>query len=140
MLVAAALSMGVGLAVVEGAPRAWGIEPWQGVLLGSALYMGAIHRVLVHYRSRERAESGGASWRPLIAALAWRAPVFLLLAAGQAYAYFEWLPSADLRGPYVMLSCWIVAETMLAPRSPDTSRPAERGEIPAGASAPSRRA
>src|SRR5512135_652830 len=92
------------MAVVHGAPPRWRVEPWQGILFGTSLYMGVVHRWLA---------SRGAAWD-----LAWRAALFVAIVAGEAYAYFEWLPPADMRAPFVMLSGWIVAETLLAPRAP----------------------
>lgn len=108
MLSAAAASFIAGIALVGLTPAAWRLEPWQGVLLGASIYMGVLHRWIA-----ER----GASWNWRAAAgLCWRVALFMALVGGQAYAYFEWLPGTDLRAPFVMLSGWIVAETMLSPR------------------------
>lgn len=100
---ARALFLGVGalvagVAIVHAAPRAWRLEWWQGLLLGSAIYMGIVHRW-----DRE----GTAGWLR-------RAAVFFALLALQAFAYFEWLPATDLRAPFVVLSVWIVTEAMFA--------------------------
>ncbi len=141
MLVAALLSIGIGFVVVRQAPKEWGVEGWQGALLGSALYMGALHRILALHRAREADTERETAHPSLFGAMAWRALAFLALAVGQGYAYFEWLPAADLRAPYVMLSCWIVGETMLAPRGGAAvpgGRAAAAGSAPA--TAPSRRA
>jgi len=114
-LTAAAVSMLVGLAFVRLAPAAWRLDPSQGVLLGTALYMGVLHRWIVR---RE-----GDQDRGTVGGLVWRAALFLAFVAGQAYAYFEWLPASDLRAPFVMLSGWIVAETVLSPREGTGVRP-----------------
>ncbi len=107
-LSAAAASFVVGIALVGLAPAAWRLDPWQGILLGASLYMGVLHRWIA-WR--------GPSWDwRVVGELCWRAALFMALVGGQAYAYFEWLPVADLRAPFVMLSGWIVAETMLSPR------------------------
>jgi len=103
---AAAVSFLVGIAIVRLAPAAWRLDPWQGVLLGTALYMGVLHRWIARSEWEKRMTPG----------LLWRAALFVAFVAGQAYAYFEWLPAADLRAPFVMLSGWIVAETALSPR------------------------
>ena len=106
VILAAALSFLVGSAVVALAPAGWRLEPWQGLLFGTALYMGVLHRWIAR-----------PEWDPGMAAgLAWRAALFIVFVAGQAYAYFEWLPAADVRAPFVMLSGWVVAETLLSPR------------------------
>jgi len=122
-LTAAAASFATGVVLVRLAPAGWRIEPWQGVLLGSALYMGVLHRWIA-WRDADLARlsdtvpaRNGPSrdWR-LAGEVVWRVAVFLALVAGQAYAYYEWLPATDLRAPFVMLSGWIVAESTLAPR------------------------
>lgn len=121
--------------LVRAAPVAWRLEWWHGPLLGAALYMGALSRWMTWRLDGARGGGGGdgafsaRTWTDDAWDLGWRAAVFLALFAGQAYAYFEWLPRADLRASFVMLSVWIVAETMLAPR-----------EAPTVASGPSRRA
>ena len=98
MLGAAAACAAVGLIAVNAAPHAWRLEWRHGLLLGTALYMGVLHRWLAR---------GDAS-----SALAPRAAVFVALLALQGYAYFEWLPPVDLRAPFVLLSGWIVTETL----------------------------
>lgn len=107
-LLGAVVSFFVGSAVVALAPAAWRLAPWQGLLFGTALYMGVLHRWIAR-----------PEWDPRMApGLAWRVALFIGLVAGQAYAYFEWLPAADVRAPFVMLSGWVVAETLLSPRAP----------------------
>ena len=105
IFMAAAAACVAGLAIVRLAPAAWLLDPWQGVLLGSALYMGVLHRRMT-----------GNEWDArMTVGLLWRVAAFIGFVGFQAYAYFEWLPAADLRAPFVMLSGWIVAETALAP-------------------------
>jgi hypothetical protein len=119
-LAAALGSFVLGMVLVRGAPPAWRLDPWQGLLLGTALYMGVVHRWLAWRRVRAIADS--AARRSVLSDawdLGWRLAFFLGLVAGEAYAYFEWLPPADLRAPFVMLSGWVVAESLLAPRGSD---------------------
>lgn len=89
-------------------PREWNIRPVEALLFGSALYFGALHR---HVR---RADPGGA--RPLTERLAAVAPgllprtaLFLAVAAIQAYACYEWMPHADVRGGFVVATTWLAA-------------------------------
>lgn len=103
---AAVLSFLAGVALVRLAPAGWRLDPWQGILLGAALYMGVLHRWIARGEWERRMTPG----------LLWRAALFVAFVAGQAYAYFEWLPASDLRAPFVMLSGWIVAESALSPR------------------------
>lgn len=131
-ILAVAASFLAGLTLIHGAPARWRLDPWQGVLLGTALYMGVVHRWLAWRRAARGMASvapGGAretAW-PVAWSLGWRVFAFLGLIAVQAYAYFDWLPPADLRAPFVMLSGWITAETLLAPRplEPGLSAPSQ---------------
>jgi hypothetical protein len=123
MLSAAAACLLAGMLMIHGAPPRWRLDSWQGILLGMALYMGVVHRWLVARQgtaANANHRGGGAAaftaWD-----LAWRLAAFVGIVAGEAYAYYEWLPAADLRAPFVMLSGWIVAETMLAPRAAATT-------------------
>jgi len=112
-LLAALLSFGAGIAAVRSAPAAWGLDPWQGVLLGTALYMGAVHPWLVR-RRREADSPAGAptdGWSGA-RSLVWRIALFLAIAAGEVYVYYQWLPVADLRAPFAMLSAWVVTESI----------------------------
>jgi hypothetical protein len=109
-LAAAAAACLVGLLFVRLAPSEWRLDPSQGMLLGTALYMGVLHRWI------GRREPGTAGGPRTAGGLLWRAALFLAIVAGQAYVYFEWLPASDMRAPFVMLSGWIVAETLLSPR------------------------
>ncbi|HET9950553.1 MAG TPA: hypothetical protein VFS09_02035 [Candidatus Eisenbacteria bacterium] len=124
-LIAALASFGVGVTAVRWAPAAWRLDPWQGVLLGTALYMGAVHPWLVR-RRRERdgvspaAAAGRADGWNAARGLGWRVAIFLAIAAGEVYAYYQWLPVADLRAPFAMLSAWVVTESIGADR-PSTS-------------------
>ena len=117
-LLALLASFLTGLALIHGAPPRWRLDPWQGILLGTALYMGVVNRWLAWRRAA--AAGAGDTGRLSTARAAWglalRALLFLAIVAGEGYAYFEWIPPADLRGPFVMLSAWIVTETLLAPR------------------------
>ena len=87
----AALAVGAGIAIALAAPRTWGVAPFHGILLGSALYVAAL-----------RHGSGAAV----------RAAAFLALAAAQAYVVFVAAPGADVRATFVILSTWIVLESV----------------------------
>jgi hypothetical protein len=115
VILAAVLSFFVGSAVVGIAPASWRLAPWQGLLFGTALYMGVLHRWIARPEWDSRMAAG----------LVWRAALFIAFVAGHAYTYFEWIPAADVRAPFVMLSGWVVAETLLSPRAPrGTAAPA----------------
>ena len=105
-------SIVTGAAALLVAPARWGLHPFHGIVLGCALYAAALRRyaeraemdALQHPSSREWAAHG--------ARLALRAAAFLGLAAGQAYLCFELQPGADLRAAFVILSSWIVVESV----------------------------
>lgn len=86
-----AISAAAGLALALAAPRAWAVAPFHGLLFGAARYAAALRH--------------GAGALP-------RAAAFLLLAAAQAYVLFSLAPGADLRATFVILSTWIVLETV----------------------------
>lgn len=86
-----AISVAAGLALSLAAPRSWGVAPFHGILLGAAIYVAALRH--------------GMAAVP-------RAAAFLLLAAAQAYVVFVAAPGADLRATFVILSTWIVLETV----------------------------
>lgn len=86
-----AVSMGIGLALAFLAPRGWGVAPFHGLLLGAALYAAAL-----------RHGPGAAA----------RAAAFLALVAAQAWVVFVAAPGADLRATFVILSTWIVLESV----------------------------
>jgi hypothetical protein len=86
-----AISGAIGLALALAAPRTWEVSPFHGLLFGAAFYVAALRH--------------GAG------ALA-RGAAFLLLAAAQAYVLFSLAPGADLRATFVILSTWIVLETV----------------------------
>jgi hypothetical protein len=85
------LSVGAGVALALAAPPSWNVAPFHGVLFGSAFYICALKR------------PGGELWR---------AGVFLALAVTQAYVLFETTPGADVRATFVILSTWIVLESV----------------------------
>ena len=96
-------------------PRAWGIQPIEAFFLGSALYFGALHRHVL------RADPGPD--RPFADRLAAVAPgllprggLFLLVAAIQAVACFQWVPHADLRGGFVVTTTWLASLAVIDPR------------------------
>lgn len=85
------ISAAVGLALAFAAPRSWGVAPFHGILLGAAIYVAALRH--------------GAAAFP-------RAAAFVALAAAQAWVVFVAAPGADLRATFVILSTWIVLETV----------------------------
>lgn len=105
-LVAAAGSLAVGGAAVAAAPTRWDLSAFHAFLLGGALYAGALRR---HVANAPESESGAVFWRGALA----RAAAFLLFAGTQAIVCFDLAPGADVRGFFVILSSWIVAETAL---------------------------
>jgi hypothetical protein len=86
-----AISAAAGLALSLAAPRSWGVAPFHGILLGAAIYVAALRY--------------GTGAFP-------RAAAFLALAAAQAYVVFVAAPGADLRATFVILSTWIVLESV----------------------------
>lgn len=103
--IAAAASLAVAAAAVAVAPSRWGLNFFHAFLLGGALYAGALRR---HFA---RGSEGTAAilWRGALV----RAAAFLLFAGTQAIVCFDLAPDADMRGFFVILSSWIVAETAL---------------------------
>ena len=106
-LVAALASLAVGEAVMAIAPTRWGLTFFHGFLLGGALYAGALRR----YVAKEAGMGAGIAglWRGALV----RAAAFLCFAGTQAVVCFDLAPNADVRGFFVILSSWIVAETAL---------------------------
>jgi len=86
-----ATSCAAGLALSFAAPSDWGVAPFHGLLLGAAIYVAVLR-----HGSR----------------IAGRAAAFLALAATQAYVFFVAAPGADLRATFIILSTWIVLETV----------------------------
>ena len=124
IVIAALASLGVGLLAVRWAPAAWRLDPWQGILFGTALYMGAVHPWLARRRGAAEPAPGDRAerWRAA-RSLGWRIALFLAVAAGEVYAYYEWLPVADLRAPFALLSAWVVVESIGAPRPATSASP-----------------
>jgi hypothetical protein len=89
---------------VAAAPARWDLGFFHAFLLGGALYAGALRR---HFA--RGSETGGVLWRGALV----RAAAFLLFAGTQAIVCFDLAPEADVRGFFVILSSWIVAETTL---------------------------
>lgn len=118
IVIGAFASLAVGWALARCAPAAWRLDPWIGPLLGTALYMGAVHPWIVRGgRAIESGFGGRAALWSAARALGWRVAIFLAIAAGEVYAYYQWLPVADLRAPFAMLSAWVVTESIGAPRA-----------------------
>lgn len=89
-------------------PRPWDIRPVEALLLGSALYFGALHRHVLRLdpgRERPLPERLAAVAPGLLP----RAALFLAIAAIQAYACYEWIPHADVRGGFVVATTWLAA-------------------------------
>ncbi|HYJ33557.1 MAG TPA: hypothetical protein VE326_10095 [Candidatus Binatia bacterium] len=85
------ISAALGLALALAAPRSWGVAPFHGILLGAAIYVAALR----HGR-----------------AAALRTAAFVALAAAQAWVVFVAAPGADVRATFVILSTWIVLESV----------------------------
>ena len=103
--IAAAASLAVAAAAVAVAPSRWGLSFFHAFLLGGALYAGALRR----HVARGSEEAAAILWRGALV----RAAAFLLFAGTQAIVCFDLAPDADMRGFFVILSSWIVAETAL---------------------------
>ena len=101
--IAAAGSLAVAAAAVAVAPSRWELNFFHAFLLGGALYAGALRR---HFAKGSEA-AGVILWRGALV----RAGAFLLFAGTQAVVCFDLAPDADMRGFFVILSSWIVAET-----------------------------
>lgn len=99
-------SLVLGAAAVAVAPARWDLDFFHAFLLGGALYAGALRR---HFAKGSGAGAGAALWRGAFV----RAAAFLLFAGTQAIVCFDLAPEADVRGFFVILSSWIVAETAL---------------------------
>jgi len=115
-----AASVLMGLALWRLAPTRWGLEFPQAVLIGSALYFGALHR----YTLRATA-AAGPRWvgrGGLLPGLIPRAAFFLALAGLQAFACFEWMPGADVRGGFVISATWLVSLSLIDPVPGGTPR------------------
>jgi hypothetical protein len=118
-IVVYAVSLLVGLALWRLAPERWGLEFPQAMLLGSALYFGALHRYTL--RATEGAGAEPNHWvglGGLLPGLLLRSAFFLALAGLQALACFEWMPTADVRGGFVLSATWLVSLSLI-------DRPAE---------------
>jgi hypothetical protein len=105
-------SVVVGLALWRLAPSKWGLEFPQAILIGSALYFGALHRYTL--RATADAEpSRWVGWGGLIPGLIPRAALFLALAGFQALACYEWMPGADVRGGFVISAAWLASLNLI---------------------------
>ena len=105
-------SVAVGLALWRLAPSRWGLEFPQAILIGSALYFGALHR----YTLRATAGAGTnrwVGWGALLPGLIPRAGLFLALVGLQAFACYEWMPGADVRGGFVISATWLVSLSLI---------------------------
>lgn len=116
-----AASLAAGIAMWHLAPGRWGLAMSQGLVLGSALYFGGLHRFVMR-------EAAGTRWgelvrRRIIAGLLWRAAFFLALAAFQAAVCFEWMPRMDVRFGYVIAATWLFALSLIDPPSSERERP-----------------
>lgn len=84
------------------APDRWDLTAFHGFLLGGALYAGALRGYIAR-----RSTAGAPLWRGAFV----RAAAFLLFTGTQAIVCFDLAPDADVRGFFVILSSWVVAET-----------------------------
>jgi hypothetical protein len=95
VLVASVLA---GAVLARFAPRAWSIGPVQGLLVGAALYFGALRRYLA---------DGGSMPGVLL-----RGTAFLAVIAALAYLCFVAMPRVDVRAGFVILSAWLIARSV----------------------------
>jgi hypothetical protein len=126
-IVVYALSLLVGLALWRLTPARWGLEFPQAMLLGSALYFGALHRYTLRATAGATAGAGAEPnhWfglGRLLPGLMLRAAFFLALAGFQALACFEWMPTADVRGGFVLSGTWLVSLSLID-RPPEVKTP-----------------
>ena len=113
-MVVYAVSVLVGIALWRLAPTRWGLEFPEAILIGSALYFGALNR----YTLGVTAGSGTNRWigrGGLLAGLIPRAAFFLALAGLQAYVCFQWMPTADVRGGFVLSTTWLASLSLIDP-------------------------
>lgn len=107
---AVSLLIGIGLWFL--APARWDLKPVEALLIGSALYFGALHR----FMARATCHGGVAQWRGrggLLEGLLPRAALFFAIAATQTYACFVAAPYADVRGGFVLTASWLVAQALI---------------------------
>lgn len=117
VLLTASLLAGVGMSRL--APARWGLAISQGLVLGSALYFGALHRFVM----KAGGGRGGRHARTkMLAGLLSRAAFFLALAALQAAVCFEWMPGLDVRFGYVIAATWLFALSLIDPPAPERER------------------
>jgi hypothetical protein len=101
-------SLLVGVLARDLAPDRWRLSVFHALLLGTALYFGALHRYValrVAGTEPRLRPSRGGMWTGLVV----RASFFLAIAALQALACFEWARQADLRAGFVIAATWLVA-------------------------------
>jgi len=91
----------IGIALAFAAPSSWKVGPFHGALLGSAFYVAALRHT---------------------PAMLPRAVAFLLLAGAQVYVLFVAAPGADLRATFIILSSWIVVESVAGRSTPVAKR------------------
>lgn len=91
-------------AAVAAAPDRWGLTAFHALLLGGALYAGALRGHLAR-----QPNAGPAFWRGALV----RAAAFLLFVGTQAVACFDLAPDTDVRGLFVIFSAWVVAENAM---------------------------
>ena len=122
-------ALAIGLVCGSVAPERWSLAPADGLLLGSALYIAGWKRFVERRELTWREEStpprgdtgagaaaganataaaAAARTQGLIAGLALRAALFVLLVSIQATLCFDVLPNADVRRGFVVLSAWVV--------------------------------
>jgi hypothetical protein len=115
-IVVYAASVLVGLALWRMTPARWGLEFPEAILIGSALYFGALNR----YTLGAAAGTGANRWigrGGLLAGLIPRAAFFLAVAGLQGYVCFEWMPTVDVRAGFVLSTTWLAALSLIdAPR------------------------
>ena len=116
-------SLLLGAALGAAAPASWMLRWTDGLLLGAALYVAGLRRFVERHEaeaeaSRE-AEGGGAHARGFALASAMapglllRAALFVAILSVQAYFCFTVVPDADVRRGFIVLSAWVVMQTLI---------------------------
>lgn len=124
-IVLLAASLAAGIAMWHLAPGRWGLASSQGLVLGSALYFGGLHRFVMRESAGTRGPETRGAWlarKRVAAGILWRAAFFLSLAAFQAAVCFEWMPRMDVRFGYVIAATWLFALSLIDPPSPERER------------------
>ena len=104
----------IGMVLWKLAPARWEWGFIQGLVLGSGLYFGALHRYVMRVESSRAGIRWGGNTGILPGAML-RAALFLSLVAVQAYLCYEAWPRIDIRAGFILSSAWLVALAVIDP-------------------------